>query len=332
MRYFVTGTTGFIGGVLARRLVEQGHSVVTVVRNPDKAGDLKALGVEVHRGDITDRATLRAPMTGADGVYHVAGWYKVGVRASEAAQGRAINVDGTRNVLEVMQELAIPKGVYTSTLAINSDTKGQVVDETYYFDGDRLPHVSYYDQTKWEAHYKVAVPMMKAGLPLVTVQPGVVIGPGDTSAVGRSFVQFLQQKLPVLPKGTTYTWAHVDDIVTGHMLAMDRGIPGEDYNICGEVHSLIDVMTMAERITGIPAPKIHAPPVIFRVMSAMVKPLESLISLPETYTSESLRVLAGVTYIASNAKAKRELGYNPQPLEQALRETLDNLMIQLGMK
>jgi hypothetical protein len=113
MKYFVTGATGFIGGRLARKLVEMGHQVVTIARTPSKADDLMALGVEVHKGDITDKESMRAPMTGVDGVYHVAAWYKIGERDTSMAQ--SINVDGTRNVLELMRELNIPKGVYLSS-------------------------------------------------------------------------------------------------------------------------------------------------------------------------------------------------------------------------
>ena len=109
---------------------------------------LKALGVEIHAGDITDRETLKAPMTGVDGVFHVAAWYKVGVKEPLADQ---INVDGTRNVLTTMRTLDIPRGVYTSTVAVFSDTRGAVPDETYRYDG---PHLSEYDRTKWIAHYQ----------------------------------------------------------------------------------------------------------------------------------------------------------------------------------
>ncbi len=89
-----------------------------------------------------------------------------------------IHVQGTRNVLELMRELDIPRGVYTSTLAVFSDTKGRLVDETYRHNG---PWLSLYDRTKWLAHYRVAEPMIRQGLPLVIVQPGLVYGPGDTS-------------------------------------------------------------------------------------------------------------------------------------------------------
>src|SRR5262249_21366487 len=142
------------------------------------------LGARVVAGDVTDRESLVAPMTGVDGVFHLAGWYGIGVRDPTPAQ--RINVDGTRNVLSVMQQLEIPRGVYTSTLAVNGDTHGQIVDERYYSGG---PWLSEYDRTKWVAHYEVAEPMMRSGLPLVIVQPGGVYGPGDASPQGQMLRQ-----------------------------------------------------------------------------------------------------------------------------------------------
>ncbi|MBV9578862.1 MAG: NAD-dependent epimerase/dehydratase family protein, partial [Chloroflexi bacterium] len=224
MKYFVTGATGFIGGRLVHQLREAGHQVVAIARQPARAQDLTALGVQVVPGDVTDKVSLRAPMTGVDGVFHLAGWYQVGVRDKTPA--RAINVDGTRNVLEVMRELGIPKGVYTSTLAVNGDTHGRVVDETYEHDG---PWLSEYDHTKWEAHYEVALPMMRQGLPLVIVQPGGVYGPGDNSPQGELLRQYLRRKLPMVPRGSALCWGHVDDTAAGHALAMERGATGQSY-------------------------------------------------------------------------------------------------------
>jgi nucleoside-diphosphate-sugar epimerase len=176
--YFVTGATGFIGGVLARQLVEAGHTVHALVRTAAKADALRALGARLYDGDITAPDTLAPGMRGVDGVFHVAAWYTLGTPGRAVA--RRVNVDGTRHVLEAMRALSIPKGVYTSTIAVNSDTRGQVVDESYRYDG---PFISEYERTKWAAHYEVAVPMQRAGLPLVIVQPCIVYGPGDTSSV-----------------------------------------------------------------------------------------------------------------------------------------------------
>ena len=108
MRYFVTGATGFVGGRVASQLREAGHEVVAVVRTPAKATELLKLGVTVVQGDVTDKASMKAPMTGVDGVFHIAGWYKVGAGRAAGAEGQAINVDGTRNVLELMEEQEPP--------------------------------------------------------------------------------------------------------------------------------------------------------------------------------------------------------------------------------
>lgn len=317
MRYFVTGATGFIGGHLAARLRRDGHEVVALVRTPARAAPLTRLGVEIAEGDITDRVSLQAPMRGVDGIFHVAAWYKVG--APDASMAERINVEGTRNVLETMAALAIPRGVYTSTLAVFSDTKGRVVDEAYRFQGE---HISEYDRTKWLAHYQVAEPLAQAGLPLVTVMPGLVYGPGDTSGLGDSFRDYLRGKLPMLSKKTAYCWAHVADIVEGHVLAMEQGRPGEDYIIAGPPHTLIEAFDMAEAITGIPAPRLHLPPLALRAMSAVMGVAGQVVKLPPTLSSEGLRVLAGATYLGDNSKARRQWGYDPRPLRQGLPDYL----------
>ena len=312
MRYFLTGATGFIGRHLARRLREAGHEVVAVVRNPAIAGELARTGVRVHTGDVTDKESLRAPMAGVDGVFHLAAWYKIGERDKSPAV--PINVEGTRNVLGLMEELGIPKGVYTSTLGVFGDTKGQVVDESYRHGG---PWLSEYDRTKWIAHYEVAEPMMKRGLPLVIVQPGVTYGPGDPSAMGRTLRLYLQGRLRGLPKGSAYCWGHVEDTATGHLLAMERGRPGESYIIGGEPRTLVDAIDLAARITGVPAPRLRPSPGFLRFLAALTG-------------SEMLRVGAGVTYLGSNAKATRELGLRHRPFEEGLRETLFVEMHALG--
>jgi nucleoside-diphosphate-sugar epimerase len=260
-----------------------------------------------------------------DGVFHVAGWYKLGVKDRAAAV--ATNIDGTRNVLELMQELRIPKGVYTSTLAVNSDTHGQVVDESYRFSGR---HLTLYDWSKAEAH-RVAETFIAGGLPLVIVQPGLIYGPGDTSGVRTMLVQYLQRKLPAVPAGAAYSWAHVGDEVEGHLRAMDRGQPGRNYFLAGPVYTLADALKVAESITGIPVSRIKLPPVVLKTLSVLMKPFDAVMTLPPSLSPESLRVLGGVTYLGSSARARAELGWEPRPLKEGLTETLRHEMRQLGM-
>jgi nucleoside-diphosphate-sugar epimerase len=326
MRYFVTGATGFLGGRVARQLRAAGHAVVALARDPDKAKGLTADGVEVARGDVTDKASMRAPMTGADGVFHIAGWYKLGVK--DKRPGQATNIDGTRNVLDVMKELGIAKGVYTSTLAVNSDTHGQLVDESYRFADGK--HLSEYDRTKAAAH-DVAKEFIAGGLPLVIVQPSVIYGPGDQGPIHDFMVQFLTRKIPMVPARTAFGWVHVDDAARGHVLAMERGTPGESYFLAGPTYKMVEVLALAEKISGVRAPGMAAPPWLLKTMAAMMRPLESVVTLPESYTSEYLRESAGTTYIGDNAKAKRALGWTLRTLEEGLPETLESEMKSLGM-
>jgi nucleoside-diphosphate-sugar epimerase len=325
-KYFVTGATGFIGGQVARQLREAGHEVVAIARQPARAQDLVALGVRVVPGDVTDRESLRTPMTSVDGVFHLAGWYQVGVR--DKTPGKSINIDGTRNVLEVMRDLNIPRGVYTSTLAVNGDTHGRVVDETYQYSG---PWLSEYDRTKWVAHYEVAEPMIQQGLPLIIVQPGGVYGPGDNSPQGQLFRQYLQRKLPMVPRGSALCWARVEDTARGHVLAMQRGVPGQTYIIAGPPATIEDVLQLAERITGVPAPRLHPSPGLIKAIAAIMGVIERVAPVPDTLSAEYLRVAAGATYLGSNAKAKRELGFDPRALQVGLRETLEYEMQRMGM-
>src|SRR6185503_3442470 len=173
--------------------------------------------------------------------------------------------------LELMKELRIPKGVYTSTLAINSDTHGELKDEKYRFTGK---HLSEYDRTKAAAH-EIAREFIAEGLPLVIVMPGGIYGPGDTSVLRRTLIDFLQGKLPMLPTNAGICWAHVDDTAYGHILAMQKGVPGETYIIAGEPCTYQDAFQLASHITGKGAPAI-VPYQILKGMSVLVKPFDSI--------------------------------------------------------
>lgn len=190
-------------------------------------------------------------------------------------------------------------------------------DESDHFTGK---HISEYDRTKAEAH-AVAKQFIENGLPLVIVMPGVIYGPGGTSLSDEAWRMYLQKKLPLIPKKSAFCWGHVDDIAEAHILAMEMGKSGSIYMIGGPVHQATEAFAIAQKITGIRAP-IGVPPLMLKITSRIASVIEKLIPLPEMYSSEALRVQAGVTYLGDNSKAKRELGYNPRPLEEGLRDTL----------
>ncbi len=317
-RYFVTGATGFLGGEIVKQLISAGHRVVALVRTVPRASFLRTLGVELHEGDITDRESLRAPMSGADGVFHVAAWYKVGVTEPLAER---INVEGTRNVLATMRELGIARGVYTSTVAVFSDTKGAVPDESYRYDG---PHLSEYDRTKWLAHYRVALPLMAEGLPLVIVQPGAIYGPGDTGALRTALVDLLKRRLPVTPRRTAFCWGYIEDTARGHLQAMERGRTGESYLLTGPRHTFEEAMDLAAAIAGVRRPFLHPGPRTLRVMARVMDVMGAFWDPPPALSPESLRVLAGTTYFGANTKATTELGFAGRPLEEGLEQTIEH--------
>jgi nucleoside-diphosphate-sugar epimerase len=173
--------------------------------------------------------------------------------------------------------------------------------------------------------------MIEEGLPLTIVMPGVVYGPGDTSSLHDVWVQYLKRRLVASPRGVAYSWAHVDDIANAHIRAMQRGKPGEEYIIAGPPHSLIAALALAQKITGVPAPRFHPSPGVMRALARITGAIGKIIPMPPSMSSEFFRISAGTTYIASNRKAREELGYNPRPLAEGLPEALNWEMRQLGM-
>jgi len=317
MRYALTGATGFVGGSLAGRLRAGGHDVTALVRDRSRAAHLVALGVELVNGDLDDAAALDRLCTGADGLFHVAGWYKLGQR--DPSPGVKVNVEGTRNTLSAAQRAGVPRVVYTSTLAVNSDTHGQVVDESYRFDGT---HVSVYDRTKAEAH-DIAVRFAGEGLDLVVVQPGLVYGPGDTAQTGALIAQVAQGERPLAPRGGGVCWAHVDDIADGHVRAMERGAAGSSYFLAGPRATLAEGLQLVARIAGTKGPIVLPTPMV-AATAALMGALGRVVPVPPDFSGETMR--AGLaTYYGTAAKAERELDWHARPLEQGLRETVEAL-------
>jgi dihydroflavonol-4-reductase len=328
MEYFVTGATGLIGTHVVEQLVDGGHDVVALTRSRSNADHLPP-EVRVVEGDITNRESMREPMTGVDGVFHIAAWFYVGPGPREADRAERINVDGTRNVLELMDELDIPKGVYTSTVGVYPGTSTETVDESV--DPDR-PTFAVYFRTKWEAHFEVARPMIADGLPLVVVQPGAVYGPRDKlygSARG-AFRDYLTGDLPAIPRDWSLPFDYVEDVARAHRLAMERGTPGEEYIVASEPRTMGEVLGCAEELTGIPTPRV-VPDWVFGGLATVMRGVEKVTTPPEGLEAELLEFFAGRQYLVDSSKAQRELGITHRPLCEGLGEYLAWEADQLGM-
>jgi dihydroflavonol-4-reductase len=323
MHYFVTGATGFIGGYLTSRLLAEGHLVTALVRTPEQARALARYGVRSYIGDVLDKESVRRAMRRAEGVFHLGACVRVGI--SDRRRAEAVNVAGTRHVLEVMRDLRIPKGVYTSSLAVNGDTRGRMVDESYRYDG-HLP--SAYQRTKWTAHHEVALPMMRRGLPLVIALPGAVYGPGDHGDLSRAIGSHLRGRLPVAPTRTSFCFAHAEDVAAGLLGAMERGKPGESYILGGPAHSLRDVLQRAGELAGkrrgpLPLPWWALLPAAWGAqgLAFALPPLRG--------AAERLRLGAGTTQLGDDAKARAQLGFAPRSLDEGLPDTVRSILQDL---
>lgn len=301
MRAFVTGATGFLGGRLTEALRARGDEVVALDRSTSP---------------LSDRNALRKAMEGCDAVFHLAAVYKVGVPRSERGRMFETNVEGTANVIDAAWDVHVPRIVYVSTVNVFGNTHGEVVDETYERRaGDWL---SAYDWTKYEAH-QVAKDRIERGAPVVIAQPGAVYGPGDRSELGKELDRARNGKLLFKALADVGVNAvHVDDVVAGLLLVHAHGRTGESYVLGGQITTLgemIDLVAPKPVRLTLPTPllkaMIPAGPLIGKVMGTGPN-LRELISAS-----------AGVTYWATDAKARSELGYEPRGLADGLA-TLDS--------
>lgn len=315
MRYAITGGAGFIGRRLVAQLRAAGHEVVCVARNPDRAAELGALGASVVRGDILDRASLAQAFRGADGVFHLAASYVMGVTGARADEALRTNLDGTRFALEAAHEVGVPRIVYTSSTVIYGDTRGRTMVE-----GDVMPEPwfpTHYAMSKARAHHDVAVPLQRAGLPIVITQPGAVIGRQDHSAM-RTVFALAARGWPV-PVGTsTFAVVDVDECARGHVLAMEKGRVGESYHLVAEVLTLGELVERVGKVSGLRTRSVTFPTWMLRLQAAMTSLVEPFVSLPEAFTADGIRGSGGVDMKIDNSKARRELGFDPRPLDAAI--------------
>ena len=319
MKAFVTGGTGFIGNRVVRRLRERGDEVVALVRSPEKATDLSALGCELVEGDLSSEQAIREAVRGCDAAFHIAAVYKVGIPASERDAMRDANVGGTERVLDAAIEAGVQRIVYVSTVVVFGNTRGEVVDETYHRNGEDF--LSCYDETKWHSH-QVALDRIGKGAPIVIVQPGGVYGPGDHSELGNMIDQAATGKLKMLlfPE-TGINLVHVDDVADGIVLAYDKGEIGQAYVLGGQISRMGELVTKVCEIAGRKAPKRELPPALMK-MAIPIGPLAGKAMGFPPNLRELIRTSDGVTFWAKDDKARRDLGYAPRDMDTGLRQTL----------
>ena len=306
MKVFVTGASGFVTGAVARALVARGDTVRALVRNARRAQRLE--GVELVYGDLANENALRTGMQGADAVIHGAAMYEIGLDKRQREAMHEANVRGTAHVLSTARAAAIPRTVYLSTVAVFGNTRGQVVDESY--ERSDPTYTSYYEETKLRAH-EIAQGFIADGLPVVIVQPGQVYGPGDHSGFGLLLAAFARGRLPIVPfpdLGLNLTYR--DDVAAGIVRALDAGQPGRSYVMGGEIVRAADAFATLAKVLGKTAPRWQLPYGVLEAAALFRGQLREVISSAK-----------GVTFWATDERAKRELGYTSRTIEEGFRET-----------
>jgi dihydroflavonol-4-reductase len=321
VKVFVTGGTGFIGGTVVRQLRERGDDVVCLVRSPEKATEVTALGAQLVSGDLSDAEALRNGMEGCDAVVHAAAMYKVGIPAKQHPAMWEANVAGTERVMHAALDAKVPKIVHVSTCGTFGNTHRKVVDETYEHPGKEF--TSYYEETKLESQRIVSRMVDELDLPAVIVQPGGVYGPDDPSQVADLLVEFFAGRLVLMPfPEFGICLAHVDDIAGGILLAIDKGRLGETYVMSGPVSTMREAIETVAAATGRKAPKRAMPVPLLKALTPIGPLVGKMMGQPPNLR-ELISSADNVTFWASHEKASHELGYAPRGLDEGLRQTLE---------
>ena len=322
MRAFVTGAGGFIGAEVARQLRARGDGAVTLVRRPDHEQELRDIGCELVEGDLVSmpQDALVDAMRGSDAVFHLAGRYRIGIRATEHAAMYASNVVATQRALDAAIAAGAPRIVHVSTANVLGDTKGRVVDETY--ERPQPPRfLSYYDETKYLAHL-AAEERIAAGAPILIAVLGAVYGPHDPSQLGETIAQAMAGTLPAVTfPDLGASMVHVADVAAGILLIHEHGKIGESYALAGEIVTGRELVRRAAAIGGHRPPRLTVPGLLLRGISPLGGLIGPLMGQAPNF-GELIRAADGVTYWISNAKARRDLGWEPRDLETGLRSLL----------
>ena len=322
MRVVVTGGAGFIGRALIKRLATGGVDVVALVRDPQRAAFLEQPHVTLEQGDLKDTAALANLMRGADGVIHAAGEYRVGIAKDERPKMLDANLGTTERVLDAAIAAQTRRIVYVSTVNVFGDTHGQTIDESYRRDANTTQgrYLSFYDHSKYLAHL-AAERRIAEGAPIVIVQPVQVYGPHDHSAVGGQLAAAYTGTLPYLALvNVGLAFVHVEDLADGIVAALIRGRIGQSYVLGGAPLRLRGVLAIAAKAGGHKLPRLAWPTTMLRLVAFFQRHGINLAGTPSDLT-ESIDAGDNVTYWASSAKAIKELGFSPRPLEQGIVAT-----------
>jgi hopanoid-associated sugar epimerase len=319
MTILVTGAAGHLGANLVRALLSRGQRVRALVREGSSRQALEGLDVEVVCGDLRDEQSLRTAVRGVEQLFHTAAM--ISIRSGDREALMKTNVEGTRALLSAAQDAGVKKVVHTSSFGAIGTRTDRPSNEDDWLD----PFEPVMDYERSKAQSEVVVLQAAArGLPVTIVNPSAIVGPFDfgPSLVGRTIVDFGNGKMRAYVPGA-FDWVPMKDVVSGHLLAMEKGAPGERYLLSGEVHTLDQIMSWLSEFTGKPVPSFRIPARLMQSI-ALVKDWVEREFFPEAtprFNYHSIRILSSHKH-GNNEKARRELGYQPTPVRDAFSDAV----------
>jgi len=331
-RVFVTGATGFIGTKLVNELVRKGHTVHALSRSTSNRSGLDHDRIKIVEGDILDRKSLERGMEGCVQVYHLAAYAKNWAR--DRSVFRSMNIDGMHNVFEAAKSAGAKRVVFTSTIVAFGPTKPGVVGD------ESMPRITQHYYTEYEETKAIAereaLDYASKKFPVVIVNPTRVYGPGkmtEGNSVSLMIDQYDRGMVPVCLNGGVNigNYVYVDDLVRGHILAMEKGKVGERYILGGENVSLAQVYRTVDEVSGKRHFQINLPP-----------SLAMFYAKEEQLKAEWLGLYPQITpgwvdtflqdWVYSCAKAEKALGYTITPFKEGVRATYEWLLAQRRKK
>ncbi len=307
-RAFITGATGFVGAAVARALVGAGWEVRALARSGSDRRNLSGLPLHVVTGDLRDASTYAPSLTGCEVLFHVAADYRLW--APEPAELYAVNVAGTRDLLNAAERAGVTRIVYTSSVAtLRLQGDGTVADEDCIAtEADMIGH---YKRSKFLGEQLVQ--QWARAAPnrwVVIVNPSTPVGPCDVkpTPTGQIVLDAAAGRTPAYVD-TGLNVAHVDDIARGHLQALERGRHAERYILGGADMTLKEILTQVTRMAGRSPPRIRLPHGVVLPIAYLAEAFARLSGGSTRITVEGVRMSRKRMYFSS-AKAMRELGYS----------------------
>jgi dihydroflavonol-4-reductase len=311
----VTGASGFLGWHLARTLTSRGHRVRALVRPASK---LQELEVERVTGDLRDPASLERATAGCEVVYHVAADYRLWSRHPQELYDS--NVAGTRNLLTAARQAGVERFVYTSTVGCIGVPPGGIGDEDQPCTLEEMS--GDYKRSKFQAE-QVAIEFARGGFPVVIVNPTAPIGDHDfkPTPTGKIVLDFITGKMPAYID-TGLNLVDARDVAMGHVLAAERGRVGERYILGCENLTLKEILERLAKITGRKAPSVQLPYAVAYAAGVVTTAWAAVSGQAPIAPLEAVKMAKKKMFV-SHAKASRELGYSPGPVDEALRRAVE---------